>query len=59
MIKLQNLYQNKHINDTTFIWNGSTIPDWIELKKIPDLHKKLIQPPPPPKIFKVFYISLL
>ena len=38
---LKQMYQNHRINDSTYLWNGSTVNQWTPLSQIPSLLREL------------------
>ena len=47
LTELRQLYQNKAINQNTFVWNGTTVTQWTRLSDLPDILKQLISPKAP------------
>ena len=48
MSELRSLYEQKKIVADTLLWNEA-MPEWLELSELPELARKLNQPPPPPR----------
>ena len=47
---LRQLYKNGPINDSTYLWNGTTVTQWTPLSQLPDLLKQLKGPRKPFRI---------